>query len=123
MFFRHGSTPSPMSPTPSPAGSVGSTGSNSSGEGNQTQTGRHAPTASVTSPISVSIPQRIHSVMAQHVSSTSKLVNSIDMWDKADSLSSGYQGKIPFQQRIENFRWHVFSVRLLSTVPHFYYKS
>ena len=88
-----------MSPTPSPAGSVGSigsNGSNSSGEGNHSQNGRHAPTASVTSPVSVSIPQRIHSVMAQHVSSTSKLVNSIDMWDKADSLTSDYQGKIPY---------------------------
>ena len=92
IFPRHGSTPSPMSPTPSPAGSVGSTGSNSSGEGNHNHGGRHASTASVTSPVSVSIPQRIHSVMAQHVSSTSKLVNSIDMWDKADSLASGYQG-------------------------------
>ncbi|XP_028405661.1 AF4/FMR2 family member 4-like [Dendronephthya gigantea] len=91
---KHGSTPSPLSPTPSPAGSVGSigsNGSNSSGEGNHSQNGRHASTAAVTSPMSVSIPQQIHSVMAQHVSNTSKLVNSIDMWDKADSLTSGYR--------------------------------
>jgi hypothetical protein len=98
-IFRHGSTPSPMSPTPSPAGSIGSigsNGSNSSGEGNHSQNGRHASTASVTSPVSVSIPQKIHTVMAQHVSNTSKLVNSIDLWDRADSLTSDYQGKIPF---------------------------
>lgn len=97
LISRHGSTPSPLSPTPSPAGSVGSIGSNgssSSGEGNHSQNGRHASTAAVTSPISVSIPQQIHSVMAQHVSNTSKLVNSIDMWDKADGLTSGYRGKI-----------------------------
>lgn len=102
-IFRHGSTPSPLSPTPSPAGSIGSigsNGSNSSNEGNHTQNGRQASTASVTSPVSVSIPQRIHSVMAQHVSSTSKLVNCIDMWDRADSQSSDYQGRILYYQTL-----------------------
>lgn len=104
VHFRHGSTPSPLSPTPSPAGSVGSigsNGSNSSGEGNHSQNGRHS--ASVTSPVSVSIPQRIHSVMAQHVSCTSKLVNSIDMWDKADALSSDYRGKIRRRNQYYHF--------------------
>ncbi|XP_046852668.1 AF4/FMR2 family member 4-like isoform X2 [Xenia sp. Carnegie-2017] len=88
---KHGSTPSPMSPTPSPAGSVGSIGSNGSNSGGESNhTGRHH-TSSVTSPVSVSIPQRIHGVMAQHVSTTSKLVYSIDLWDRATNMSNDYQ--------------------------------
>ena len=93
-----------MSPTPSPAGSVGSigsSGSNSSGEGNPTSSlnGRHLPftsgaNSSVMSPVSVSIPQRIHTVMSQHVSTTSKLVHSVDIWEKADNLMSDYQGNM-----------------------------
>lgn len=93
-IFRHGSTPSPMSPTPSPAGSVGSIGSNGSNSGGESNhTGRHH-ISSVTSPVSVSIPQRIHGVMAQHVSTTSKLVYSIDLWDRATNMSNDYQGML-----------------------------
>uniref|UniRef100_A0A2K6A5M6 ALF transcription elongation factor 3 n=1 Tax=Mandrillus leucophaeus TaxID=9568 RepID=A0A2K6A5M6_MANLE len=67
-------TPSPMSPNPSPASSVGSQGSLSN--------------ASALSPSTiVSIPQRIHQMAANHVSITNSILHSYDYWEMADNLA------------------------------------
>lgn len=67
-------TPSPMSPNPSPTGSVGSQGSLSN--------------ASALSPSTiVSIPQRIHQMAANHVSITNSILHSYDYWEMADNLA------------------------------------
>ncbi|XP_070331029.1 AF4/FMR2 family member 3 isoform X4 [Odocoileus virginianus] len=67
-------TPSPMSPNPSPTGSVGSQGSLSN--------------ANALSPSTiVSIPQRIHQMAANHVSITNSILHSYDYWEMADNLA------------------------------------
>nr|XP_020770211.1 AF4/FMR2 family member 3 [Odocoileus virginianus texanus] len=67
-------TPSPMSPNPSPTGSVGSQGSLSN--------------ANTLSPSTiVSIPQRIHQMAANHVSITNSILHSYDYWEMADNLA------------------------------------
>ncbi|XP_074842900.1 AF4/FMR2 family member 3 [Carettochelys insculpta] len=64
-------TPSPMSPNPSPVSSVGSQGSSG------------APSPSST----ISIPQRIHQMAANHVSITNSILHSYDYWEMADNLA------------------------------------
>uniref|UniRef100_A0A8C0ALL4 ALF transcription elongation factor 3 n=1 Tax=Bos mutus grunniens TaxID=30521 RepID=A0A8C0ALL4_BOSMU len=67
-------TPSPMSPNPSPTGSVGSQGSLSN--------------SNALSPSTiVSIPQRIHQMAANHVSITNSILHSYDYWEMADNLA------------------------------------
>ncbi|XP_028631210.1 AF4/FMR2 family member 3 isoform X1 [Grammomys surdaster] len=67
-------SPSPMSPNPSPASSVGSQGSLSSSSGLSPST-------------IVSIPQRIHQMAANHVSITNSILHSYDYWEMADNLA------------------------------------
>ncbi|KAM7182231.1 AF4/FMR2 family member 3 [Macrochelys suwanniensis] len=64
-------TPSPMSPSPSPVSSVGSQGS----------TGAPSPSSTI------SIPQRIHQMAANHVSITNSILHSYDYWEMADNLA------------------------------------
>ncbi|XP_073208220.1 AF4/FMR2 family member 3 isoform X3 [Lepidochelys kempii] len=64
-------TPSPMSPSPSPVSSVGSQGS----------TGAPSPSSTI------SIPQRIHQMAANHVSVTNSILHSYDYWEMADNLA------------------------------------
>lgn len=73
-------TPSPMSPNPSPASSVGSQGSLSN------------PSALSPSTI-VSIPQRIHQMAANHVSITNSILHSYDYWEMADNLAKENRGE------------------------------
>ncbi|XP_055256134.1 AF4/FMR2 family member 3 isoform X4 [Moschus berezovskii] len=67
-------TPSPMSPNPSPTGSVGSQGSLSN-------------TNALSPSTIVSIPQRIHQMAANHVSITNSILHSYDYWEMADNLA------------------------------------
>ncbi|XP_064227469.1 AF4/FMR2 family member 3 isoform X7 [Aotus nancymaae] len=67
-------TPSPMSPNPSPASSVGSQGSLSN-------------TSALSPSTIVSIPQRIHQMAANHVSITNSILHSYDYWEMADNLA------------------------------------
>ncbi|XP_052049030.1 AF4/FMR2 family member 3 isoform X4 [Apodemus sylvaticus] len=67
-------SPSPMSPNPSPASSVGSQGSLSS-------------SSSLSPSTIVSIPQRIHQMAANHVSITNSILHSYDYWEMADNLA------------------------------------
>uniref|UniRef100_A0A8C4YPK9 AF4/FMR2 C-terminal homology domain-containing protein n=1 Tax=Gopherus evgoodei TaxID=1825980 RepID=A0A8C4YPK9_9SAUR len=64
-------TPSPISPSPSPVSSVGSQGS----------TGAPSPSSTI------SIPQRIHQMAANHVSITNSVLHSYDYWEMADNLA------------------------------------
>uniref|UniRef100_A0A452J3A5 AF4/FMR2 C-terminal homology domain-containing protein n=1 Tax=Gopherus agassizii TaxID=38772 RepID=A0A452J3A5_9SAUR len=64
-------TPSPISPSPSPVSSVGSQGS----------TGAPSPSSTI------SIPQRIHQMAANHVSITNSILHSYDYWEMADNLA------------------------------------
>lgn len=70
-------TPSPLSPTPSPAGSVGSVGSQSSGYSSG------APPA--LGPF-VPVPPHIHRDMQRQNTHFSTLVASFDLWEQADTL-------------------------------------
>ncbi|XP_050416187.1 AF4/FMR2 family member 4 isoform X2 [Patella vulgata] len=85
--------PSPMSPTPSPAGSIGSVGSQGSCElstGKVTNGTSSLNTGStpMASPGSVSIPQRIYSVQQQYFNISSFLVNAMEYWDQADQAAA-----------------------------------
>ena len=94
-------TPSPMSPNPSPASSVGSQGSLSN--------------ASALSPSTiVSIPQRIHQMAANHVSITNSILHSYDYWEMADNLAKenrgectphGEPGAHPIRAAVGKFPW------------------
>ncbi|XP_069834330.1 AF4/FMR2 family member 1 isoform X2 [Dendropsophus ebraccatus] len=67
-------TPSPMSPTPSPASSGGSQpGSNASNSGGQNP--------------SVTIPQMIHHIASSYVNITSYILYAYDIWEQADVLA------------------------------------
>ncbi|XP_018431704.1 PREDICTED: AF4/FMR2 family member 1 isoform X2 [Nanorana parkeri] len=68
---RSSGTPSPLSPTPSPASSGGSQpGSNSGGQSN-----------------SVTIPQMIHHIASSYVNITSYILYAYDIWEQADVLA------------------------------------
>ncbi|KAJ7371212.1 embryonic hindlimb morphogenesis [Desmophyllum pertusum] len=82
-------TPSPLSPTPSPSGSVGSVGSNGSNETMTTPSRNGKPSSgssAMTSPVNVCIPQKIHAMTQQHVLLVNNLVYSQDMWDQAQPV-------------------------------------
>ncbi|ESO93763.1 hypothetical protein LOTGIDRAFT_228539 [Lottia gigantea] len=86
--------PSPMSPTPSPAGSIGSVGSQGSCElsankpnGTASSIAATANSTPMASPGSVSIPQRIHSVTQQYITISGYLVNARELWDKAEIIA------------------------------------
>lgn len=83
-------TPSPLSPTPSPSGSIGSVGSNGSNETTTTpsRNGGKATSATnaMTSPVNVCIPQKIHSMTQQHVVHVNNLLYSQDTWDQAQPV-------------------------------------
>ncbi|XP_077984794.1 uncharacterized protein LOC144439381 [Glandiceps talaboti] len=92
-------TPSPMSPTPSPAGSIGSCGSLGSNNGDHYLTtpgssqgklpnGLATPSAS---PATVSIPHRIQSIMYEHITITNYLLYAHDLWEQADVLQQESQ--------------------------------
>ncbi|XP_073446626.1 AF4/FMR2 family member 3 isoform X2 [Dendrobates tinctorius] len=66
-------TSSPLSPTPSPVSSQGSIPSSGA--------------TSSSSSSSISIPQRIHQMAANHVSITNSILHSYDYWEIADNLS------------------------------------
>ncbi|XP_070553165.1 AF4/FMR2 family member 4-like isoform X2 [Ptychodera flava] len=100
-------TPSPMSPTPSPAGSIGSCGSLGSNNGDLYLTTSSGPTLTPSSsqqgklpnglatpsasPATVSIPHRIHSIMYDQVTYTNYLLQGHDLWDQADTLQNDSQ--------------------------------
>ncbi|XP_073493245.1 AF4/FMR2 family member 1 isoform X2 [Phyllobates terribilis] len=68
-------TPSPMSPTPSPASSGGS------------QPGSIASNSGGQNPSSVSIPQMIHQIASSYVNITSYILYAYDIWEQADVLA------------------------------------
>ncbi|XP_078369274.1 uncharacterized protein LOC144653204 isoform X2 [Oculina patagonica] len=82
-------TPSPLSPTPSPSGSVGSVGSNGSNETMTTPSRNGKPSSgsnAMTSPVNVCIPQKIHAMTQQQVLLVNNLVYSQDLWDQAQPV-------------------------------------
>lgn len=79
-----------MSPTPSPAGSVGSVGSQSSGysSGELAARGNNVP-APVTSAHLQSqalVPQSVYNAMCKQNQNFTYLLSCHDLWDTADSL-------------------------------------
>ncbi|XP_014243501.1 AF4/FMR2 family member 4-like isoform X2 [Cimex lectularius] len=89
-------TPSPLSPTPSPAGSVGSVGSQSSGYssgelrgGSSTQPQPHPPIAPC-GPC-MAVPLQIHAALQKQNATFQSLITSYDLWDQADALI--YKGR------------------------------
>ena len=96
-FLRITGTPSPLSPTPSPSGSVGSVGSNGSNETMTTPSRNGKPSSgsnAMTSPVNVCIPQKIHSMTQQHVLLVNNLVYSQDLWDQAQPVVLEFRGKM-----------------------------
>lgn len=86
-------TPSPLSPTPSPSGSVGSVGSNGSNETTPSRNGKpSSATSAMTSPVNVCIPQKIHAMTQQHVLQTNNLLYSQDTWEQAQPVVLEFRG-------------------------------
>ncbi|KAJ9580024.1 hypothetical protein L9F63_004317, partial [Diploptera punctata] len=97
-------TPSPLSPTPSPAGSVGSVGSQSSGySSGELAAGRtvgvgvgggsgviQQPPAANMGPC-VAVPLSVHSSMQKQNQHFNYLLSCLDLWEQADTLV--YKGK------------------------------
>ncbi|XP_014487530.1 PREDICTED: AF4/FMR2 family member 4-like isoform X2 [Dinoponera quadriceps] len=83
-------TPS-LSPTPSPAGSVGSVGSQSSGYSSGELVNRGAanqnPIPPVVPPVPfISVPLAVHNAMAKQSHQFSFLINCHDLWDQANAM-------------------------------------
>ncbi|KAK7872564.1 hypothetical protein R5R35_013793 [Gryllus longicercus] len=97
-------TPSPMSPTPSPAGSVGSVGSQSSGYSSGELAGRGAganavghtppvPPTAQPAPVPsgsmgpcLSVPIAVHNAMHKQSQHVLSLLSCHELWEQADSL-------------------------------------
>ncbi|XP_038055728.1 AF4/FMR2 family member 3-like [Patiria miniata] len=100
---RYTGTPSPMSPTPSPAGSVGSVGSMGSQGSNNGDAGASLQPSSLpqvqpnkltngvphimSSPANVSVPQRIVNMMSTFIQNSSYGYYGLDYWEQADVLA------------------------------------
>ena len=94
LSIRTTGTPSPMSPTPSPSGSVGSIGSvGSNGSQEAITTPSRNGKQAMASPVTVNIPQRIHTFTNQHLNITNHLLYSHDLWDISETLLSESNGK------------------------------
>ncbi|XP_015432516.1 PREDICTED: AF4/FMR2 family member 4 isoform X2 [Dufourea novaeangliae] len=78
-------TPS-LSPTPSPAGSVGSVGSQSSGYSSGELANRGAASGQPQAAPYVSVPLGVHSAMAKQNYQFSLLLSCHDLWDQANAL-------------------------------------
>lgn len=78
-------TPS-LSPTPSPASSVGSVGSQSSGYNSGELTNRNAASGVPQATPSVSVPLGIHNAMSKQNYNFGYLISSHDLWDQANAL-------------------------------------
>lgn len=87
-------TPSPLSPTPSPAGSVGSVGSQSSGYSSG------APPA--LGPF-VPVPPHIHRDMQRQNTHFSTLVASFELWEQADTLV--------YKNKLRGKTWYYYNFR------------
>lgn len=78
-------TPS-LSPTPSPAGSVGSVGSQSSGYSSGELANRGAASGQPQPAPYVSVPLNVHNAMAKQNHHFSLLLSCHDLWDQANAL-------------------------------------
>lgn len=83
-------TPSPLSPTPSPAGSVGSVGSQSSGynSGELATRGSNAPPlpSAHTQNAGAWVPLPVYNAMLKQNEQFTYFLSYQDLWDMADSL-------------------------------------
>ncbi|XP_048511341.1 AF4/FMR2 family member lilli isoform X2 [Athalia rosae] len=79
-------TPSPLSPTPSPAGSVGSVGSQSSGYSSGELANRGAVSGQAQGAPYVSVPLGVHNAMQKQHHYFGLLMNCHELWDQANSL-------------------------------------
>ncbi|XP_033646309.1 AF4/FMR2 family member 4-like isoform X1 [Asterias rubens] len=112
---RYTGTPSPMSPTPSPAGSVGSVGSlGSQGSNNCDASGNTLLPSSLpqvqgnkltngvphimSSPANVSVPQSIVNKMSTFIQTSNYGYYGLDFWEQADTLA---QENIEFFQELD----------------------
>ncbi|XP_045204662.2 AF4/FMR2 family member 4-like isoform X2 [Mercenaria mercenaria] len=78
-------TPSPMSPTPSPANSVCSVGSVGSDVTPSKISNGSSGQGQIAPPGSVIVPQRIHSITQKYFSNTCYLIQAHELWDQAAS--------------------------------------
>ncbi|XP_048589824.1 AF4/FMR2 family member 4 isoform X2 [Nematostella vectensis] len=88
-------TPSPMSPTPSPSGSIGSVGSVGSTGSNDaittpSRTSKHASGA-MASPVNTTIPQKIHTMTVQHLNYTNHMLYAYDLWEQSQNIFIDYK--------------------------------
>ncbi|XP_041356880.1 AF4/FMR2 family member 4-like isoform X2 [Gigantopelta aegis] len=85
---RNTGTPSPMSPTPSPAGSIGSVGSQGSCDLSSSKlTNGSQSSNAMTSPGMVMVSQRIHSVTQQYINISNFAVQCHELWAQAEALA------------------------------------
>lgn len=80
-------TPSPLSPTPSPAGSVGSVGSQSSGyNSGELATRGNVPVNTHSQNAGLWVPLSVYNAMSKQNQQFTYLLSYQDLWDMADSL-------------------------------------
>ncbi|KAL5011324.1 hypothetical protein ScPMuIL_009875 [Solemya velum] len=87
-------TPSPMSPTPSPAGSVGSVGSQGSCNDltpSKLPNGNLGTGSTMAAHGTVAVPQRIHSISQHYLKIVNYVVQCHDYWDQADIAKKDYE--------------------------------
>lgn len=112
------STPSPMSPSPSPAGSDGSIRSQDSGyTPSKLPNGNISTQPTMSSPGTVAVPQRIHSITQQYHSIVNYVVQCHEFWDQAESVYSD-QKVVEFYGDIDD---QCGSLTLHSSVPDLVY--
>ncbi|XP_031554532.1 AF4/FMR2 family member 4-like isoform X2 [Actinia tenebrosa] len=81
-------TPSPMSPTPSPSGSIGSVGSVGSASSNEAMTtpSRTNKVSCMTSPVNATIPQKVQTMTYQHLGFTNHMLYGYDAWEQSQQI-------------------------------------
>ncbi|KAL4230147.1 Has a role in transcriptional regulation [Mactra antiquata] len=91
-------TPSPMSPTPSPANSVCSVGSVGSSDQTPSKICNGTSNQSQIPAGSVIVPQRIHSITQQYLNNSSHLVQGHEFWNQANSYITSDETRDFFAQ-------------------------
>ena len=101
IILRYTGTPSPMSPTPSPAGSVGSVGSmgsqgsTSCGDLNSSQNfcSQNKLTNGVGPIATMTVPSRIMENMSRYLVFSNYSLYGLDFWDQSEAMAQDHQGK------------------------------
>ena len=113
-LWNNRSTPSPMSPSGS-VGSVGSQGSTGDFTPSKLPNGNISSQSTMSSPGTVAVPQRIHSITQQYLSNINNIVQCHEFWDQAEAVYSDYK------EFYEDIDYQCGSLTIYSSVPDLVY--